>query len=254
MISYLPSECNLCPRREDLRRRFEENPDQLIRDLLCVECSDASRLRSRYLGLRPYNIQPVTSNLFDETPDLSPQALINPQLTPEMEPLQPSKPPRKDWSKHPHKPSNPSFRTSIYAGQEIRNLDEEVQTHIFEKLEWSKIIKSAKTYSLVPGYLASLHNLQQGLCAYTKLPYLVHPKGLENRHPQGVSVDRVDNRKGYVPGNVVLCCWFVNVAKNKWDIETLKPLWKHLATVQNPLISNYVRNSSSQPTRRPSKD
>jgi hypothetical protein len=73
------------------------------------------------------------------------------------------------------------------------------------------------------GQLLRLHAQQGGLCYYTKLRY-----SLTDRGPLYMSVDRVDSSVGYELGNIVLCCWFVNCAKNEWPLGQMKELWKHL--------------------------
>lgn len=64
-------------------------------------------------------------------------------------------------------------------------------------------------------YLQSLWDQQQGLCKYTGLQMEL------NRNPRksmawfrGVSVDRIDPKRGYVRGNVQLLCNWANTAKN----------------------------------------
>jgi hypothetical protein len=39
------------------------------------------------------------------------------------------------------------------------------------------------------------------------------------RHPWKPSFDRIDNSKGYVPGNVQLVCWAYNLAKGSWGAD-----------------------------------
>lgn len=60
-------------------------------------------------------------------------------------------------------------------------------------------------------------------CYYTGLEYSLFDKG-----PLQMSVDRVDSSLGYTADNTVLCCWFVNCAKNEWPLEQMKELWSHL--------------------------
>ena len=74
--------------------------------------------------------------------------------------------------------------------------------------------------------LIELHNSQQGRCVYTGLEYSLTEKG-----PLYMTIDRMDNTKGYSKTNVALCCWFVNCAKNAWPLEQMKQLWKYLPTV-----------------------
>ena len=68
--------------------------------------------------------------------------------------------------------------------------------------------------------LAELFRNSGGRCYYTGLEFSTTQPG-----PLYLSVDRIDSSKGYVDGNVVFCCWFVNVAKNEWDLDLMKSLW-----------------------------
>lgn len=50
---------------------------------------------------------------------------------------------------------------------------------------------------------------QQGCCYWTGLAL---SKGIGS--PYRVSLDRIDNARGYEPGNVVLVCWWINRARS----------------------------------------
>jgi hypothetical protein len=56
------------------------------------------------------------------------------------------------------------------------------------------------------------------VCAVTGLPLSFSPYDGDSgtRHPWKPSFDRIDNAKGYVPGNVQLVCWAYNLAKASW--------------------------------------
>ena len=73
--------------------------------------------------------------------------------------------------------------------------------------------------------LIELHNQQSGKCYYTELEYDLHAKQTD---PLRMSVDRINNSMGYTKDNTVLCCWFVNCAKNIWPLDQMKELWKSL--------------------------
>jgi hypothetical protein len=85
--------------------------------------------------------------------------------------------------------------------------------------------------------LLELWKSQRGKCAYSRLPMTMwstdyHAKGTGYRDPYVVSVDRIDNRKGYVPGNVVLCCLCVNLFKNRFELSVMKRVAKAIARVR----------------------
>jgi hypothetical protein len=71
--------------------------------------------------------------------------------------------------------------------------------------------------------LAAIHQGQNGLCRYTGLPYEFGGEG-----PLSVSVDRLNQARGWTRDNVVLCCLFASVARNGWPLELVVPLWRFL--------------------------
>lgn len=62
-------------------------------------------------------------------------------------------------------------------------------------------------------HLFALWDTQGGRCALSRLP-MTHTT--DHRAPYNVSIDRRDNDKGYVPGNVRLVCHAVNSALGHW--------------------------------------
>lgn len=60
--------------------------------------------------------------------------------------------------------------------------------------------------------------LEPMVCAVTgvALSFSPYDGDLATRHPWKPSFDRIDNAKGYVPGNVRLVCWAYNLAKGAW--------------------------------------
>lgn len=61
------------------------------------------------------------------------------------------------------------------------------------------------------------------MCFYTKRELTLEPHKINT-----VSFDRKDNNKGYTKDNVVLCCHFVNKAKNILSINEFKSLIKDM--------------------------
>lgn len=59
----------------------------------------------------------------------------------------------------------------------------------------------------------SLYEAQNGKCFYTGETMNI---SRENSYDLfGISLDRIDSSKGYVTGNVVLCCWGMNALKGQ---------------------------------------
>jgi len=70
--------------------------------------------------------------------------------------------------------------------------------------------------------LTSIRNLLRSKrCAYTKEPLNSIPND-----PYQLTIDRVDNNKGYVIGNVVACCAYINQKKERLTLEEIEGIAK----------------------------
>lgn len=65
--------------------------------------------------------------------------------------------------------------------------------------------------------LLNLYRQQGGKCFYTGLEMKLISETAKDLLL--ASCDRIDSTKGYVPGNVVLCCWGVNLLKGQHTPE-----------------------------------
>lgn len=89
---------------------------------------------------------------------------------------------------------------------------------------FNKVKRRAKVekvpFNLTKEFLINLYNYQKGLCFYTgEILHLTNGKG---RLPSGLSIDRIDNSKGYNIDNVVLCTSRFNTIKNNMTLEEIK--------------------------------
>ena len=70
-------------------------------------------------------------------------------------------------------------------------------------------------------YLKSLWESQQGKCAATgielKIKHINTKKQKIDKNPYQASLDRIDNSKGYIKGNVRFVCYIFNIARNNFD-------------------------------------
>lgn len=82
-------------------------------------------------------------------------------------------------------------------------------------------------------YLIRVWHSQQGLCAVSGVAMQTESGTRENKNPYRASLDRIDNSKGYVIGNVRFVCHWVNNAKSTWD-----------QTVFDDFVSNIVESRS----------
>jgi hypothetical protein len=75
--------------------------------------------------------------------------------------------------------------------------------------------------------LVALASRADGRCMVTGMPLIFSERG--NGRPISAytaSIDRIDNRQGYVRGNVRLVCYAMNVAFNHWGEDVFAVLAK----------------------------
>ena len=85
-------------------------------------------------------------------------------------------------------------------------------------------------------FLRQLWDEQKGFCFWTQIPMLTY--SIYKRHPQLVSIDRIDSEKGYGEGNVVLACTFANFGKSDTDVRTWITFLQTLRRAMNPFFDN----------------
>lgn len=71
-------------------------------------------------------------------------------------------------------------------------------------------------FDLTREYLIELWNKQEGKCARSGVPMQIESGTRENKNPYRASLDRIDNNKGYIKGNVRFTTHWVNNAKSTW--------------------------------------
>ncbi len=78
-------------------------------------------------------------------------------------------------------------------------------------------------FSLTPSSLLTLLEHQKGKCFYTGKEMTLGGAGnLTRAMPDAVSLDRICPDKGYVEGNIVLCCWAANYMKGDFSANDFK--------------------------------
>jgi hypothetical protein len=75
-------------------------------------------------------------------------------------------------------------------------------------------------------YLANLWFKQQGRCALTGVLLDYESGSSNNKNPYRTSIDRIDNSKGYVRGNVRLLTHWANNAKSTWGDDIFETFVK----------------------------
>ncbi len=75
-------------------------------------------------------------------------------------------------------------------------------------------------FNITKEFLIDIYKKQHGKCFYTdEILQLTNGKG---RLPTGLSIDRVDNSKGYIIGNIVLCTSRFNTIKSNMTLEEIE--------------------------------
>lgn len=87
-------------------------------------------------------------------------------------------------------------------------------------------------------YLVALWHAQQECCAVTGLRMT-----LRSRLPHSVSIDRINNEHGHVPGNVHLTCKFVNLGRQANTLEECLGFFQAFRDLV--LVQHYPQSSSS---------
>lgn len=109
-------------------------------------------------------------------------------------------------------------------GERARMLNSSIRSHSTAKGQLKEIGTK---------YIVELYHKQDGKCHYTGIPMKLHSNTLKDFLL--MSVDKIDNTKGYVKDNIVLCCWGINLLKGEHSIDTL---YKHLTLFYNSCIEN----------------
>ena len=98
---------------------------------------------------------------------------------------------------------------------------------------WKNRLKKTRFIKLLtPEYMEELTRTQMGCCYYTGIPLRPFKEGNKikgtkfplSRRLQQVSIDKLDPKKGYVKGNVVLASQFVNNMKGQCTLNQFKSL------------------------------
>lgn len=84
-------------------------------------------------------------------------------------------------------------------------------------------------FNLTREYLVRLWNKQQGNCAVSGIPMQTESGTRENKNPYRASLDRINNKKGYVKGNVRFTTHWVNNAKSTWTENVFEEFVRNIS-------------------------
>ena len=85
------------------------------------------------------------------------------------------------------------------------------------KTEYAARTRRKLPFTITIDYVMKLLKEQNGKCALTgwNLQFTRGGDFGYGTNPMGCTMDRIDNNKGYVPGNVQLVCWMPNKIKGE---------------------------------------
>jgi len=124
-----------------------------------------------------------------------------------------------------------------YAGQFNSNLIASNRYDKYSNFRWyiKNIIKNSKKrkqdYNIDLEYLYQLWETQEGICPFTKqkLELRTHSYDSIKNKPYQASLDRIDNNKGYIKGNIRFVALMFNYARNRFSDEQVIDFCKQVA-------------------------
>lgn len=112
-------------------------------------------------------------------------------------------------------------------------------------------------YSLTPEILKQQYVIQNGLCWYTSIPLKFSSTNnwkIKNQADFDVlSVDRLDNDVGYLPGNIVMACTGINKAKGNCSEKEFQNFLNAILLLKNSPIkikAKKIRPNASLPSKQ----
>ncbi|NBN99704.1 MAG: hypothetical protein EBV19_10780, partial [Flavobacteriia bacterium] len=75
--------------------------------------------------------------------------------------------------------------------------------------------------------LKEIYNKQNGKCFWFNVSLDINSV-LEKGNLLSMSVDRIDNNKGYTKDNIVICCRFANLGRQDCNFDRFKDIIKYI--------------------------
>ncbi len=88
----------------------------------------------------------------------------------------------------------------------------------------SRAIKKGLGFDLTSDHIMQLYTQQNGACKRTGIEFDLTAKSDGSKNPKCMTLDRIDNTKGYTLENTELVCYHYNIAKNSFPIDELYTL------------------------------
>lgn len=84
--------------------------------------------------------------------------------------------------------------------------------------------KKRVPFTITQTDLAAMVDAANGRCTISSIPFEFDKQGHRVKRPFAPSMDRIDHKQGYIPGNVRFVCVAANVAMNVWGESALRRL------------------------------
>jgi hypothetical protein len=105
-----------------------------------------------------------------------------------------------------------------------------LETYLHNKLinVKSRCKLKKENYNLDLKYVLDLYQEQKAQCYYSGIDMKLY--GTQEEKLYSLSIDRIDNNRGYEKGNIVLCCNIVNTMKNSVPVHVFIDICKRIAS------------------------
>jgi hypothetical protein len=130
-------------------------------------------------------------------------------------------------------------KNSVYSNEESFFHYKEVSLR--KDARSAKRISLKRTFDLPDGYLLALWKVQERKCFYTEKDLKISPQTLRN---DLITVDRVDTKKSYTVGNVVIASNRANMMKgglSLQEVEDYLPIWHQAISEKLTFTNNEVQ-------------
>lgn len=93
-------------------------------------------------------------------------------------------------------------------------------------------------FDITENDLKSLYEQQDGLCALSGIKMTFKPGTRKRINNTKLSVDRINNSKGYTKDNIQLITWQANMAKGAWTNKQLINMCKNIIKHHSKLLES----------------